>query len=133
MPGFWGALVAMLEALPLNAEILGLQATHPLIRSLALEGHRWCTSADMLVGPFWVIRRESLIKFLTWRENELREGWREPTSQKLPQLTEDTMVGVWALATGRKIGTPSRPSSTTTQASPRRLSATTRTSIGGRR
>lgn len=106
MPGFWPAVVAMLEALPDDADVVGLQAAHPLIRQLALEGHRWCTSADMLIGPFYFVRRAALEEFLIWRNTKLKAGWRKPTAQKLPQLTEDTMLGVWALATGRKIWHP---------------------------
>lgn len=96
-PYFWPALQAMLAAVP--DQVIGLEAAHPAGQRLALEGHRWYTTADMLIGPGYVMPRAALGEFLRWRREELRPGAVEA-------INEDTLIGVWAWATGRRIWHP---------------------------
>jgi hypothetical protein len=96
-PNFWPALQAMLHAVP--DEIIGLEAAHPAGRTIARAGGRWYTTADMLIGPGYVMPRESLHAFLEWRKTSLARG-------ALQAIDEDTMIGVFALATRRRIWHP---------------------------
>jgi hypothetical protein len=106
-PNFWPALHAILEALPEDADVVGLQVPHRAAPSLAREGVRLFTTADALIGVGYVVRRSALFDFLIWRGTQLRAGWRKPVPPKnLPELTEDTLLGVWCLATGRRIYHP---------------------------
>jgi hypothetical protein len=96
-PNFWPALQAMLHAVP--DEIIGVEAAHPGGRTIARDGGRWYTTADMLIGPGYVMPRESLHAFLEWRKTSLARG-------ALQAIDEDTMIGVFALATRRRIWHP---------------------------
>lgn len=101
---FWPAVYALLEALPAEADVVGLHVCHPMTGELAANDVRLFTTADALVGVCWIVRREVLVEFLRWRAEELRDGWRTPVPPKnLPGITEDTMLGLFAMATGRRI------------------------------
>lgn len=100
-PNFWPALRAMLEALPPDAEVVGLENVHPAAKPFADEGARWLTTPDMLVGVGYVVRRAALREFLAWRETSLQPGALEQGG-----LTEDTMLAVWCMVTGRRIFSP---------------------------
>lgn len=102
-PRFWAALRAIVETRP--DDIIGLEVAHPIARPLAGEDVRLFTTADMLVGPGYVIPRDVLVEFLIWRAEKLRDGWRTAAGGK-PAITEDTMIGVFALTTGRRIVHP---------------------------
>lgn len=112
---FWAALRAMLAALPRYAQIVGLHVCHPIAGALAREDVRIFTTSDALVGLAWAMRTEALREFVRWRARELEPGWEQPTMRPgdepgrpsgPPSLTEDTMIGVWALATGRRVWHP---------------------------
>lgn len=96
-PGFWPALRAMLEAVP--DQVIGLEVVHPATRALAEEGHRWFTTSDCVIGVGYVMPRGLLVEFLEWRATKLKPG-------ALEAITEDTLVGLWCLATARKIWHP---------------------------
>lgn len=96
-PNFWPALTAMLAAAP--DKVIGLEQAHPAGKRLALEGHRWMTTSDMLIGPGYVFPRTELAEFLKWRRDALRPGAVE-------NIPEDTLIGVWSLATGRRLWHP---------------------------
>ncbi len=102
---FWPALRALLEALPAEAEVLGLETAHPAAGALCDEDVRLMTTADGLIGVGYAIRREALVAFLEWRRTKLVDGWRTAAGGK-PALTEDTMIGLWCLATGRRVWHP---------------------------
>jgi hypothetical protein len=105
-PNFWPALAAFLWDLPKSADLVGLQVPHHAAPALARDGVRRFTTADMLIGVGYLVRRTALAEFLSWRD-ALREGWRTPVPpQGLPSLTEDTMLAVWAMTTGRRIWHP---------------------------
>ncbi len=80
-------------------DIIGLQVAHPAAYPLALEGCRGFTTTDGLVGVGYAIRRTALDEFLTWRAFYLKEGAVE-------NITEDSLVGLWAAVTGRRIYHP---------------------------
>jgi hypothetical protein len=98
MPRYLDAVRAMVEAVP--DRILGLHSVHGAIPQFAGSGIRWITTADGLTGPQYVLPMEgpdSLAEFMRWRSAALRPGWT---------ITEDTLIGVWALSTGRRIWHP---------------------------
>lgn len=79
-------------------EIIGLQVAHPAAMFAAENGHTWMTTADALVGVGYLLPKHVLEEFLGWRSN-LKEGAVEA-------ISEDTLVGLFALCTGRKIYHP---------------------------
>lgn len=96
-PNFWPALRAMLEAVPNH--IIALHAPHPAGPRLALEGRRWYTTADGLIGVAYIIPRDILEEFGRWRVEGLRRGYEQ-------RLTEDTLIDLFAMSTGRRIWHP---------------------------
>jgi hypothetical protein len=102
-PRFWAILEALLGALPEDADVVGLQFTHPAAQSMAEEGVRLCTTTDALIGVAYVVRRRALREFLAWRATQLNPGWNIPGPRF---LSEDTMLGLWCAVTGRKIYHP---------------------------
>jgi hypothetical protein len=96
-PNFLRALYAMLEAVP--HVVVGLEAVHPAGMSIARTGGRWYTTGDGLIGVGYVFPRPLLEQFLEWRASALKPG-------ALEAITEDTLVDVWAVATGRRIWHP---------------------------
>lgn len=96
-PNFWRALHAMLQAVP--DQVIGLEAAHPAGPELARDGHRWYTTSDYLVGVQYVMPTPLLREFLVWRSSALAAGAVE-------NISEDTLVGLWCLATGRRIWHP---------------------------
>ena len=100
-PNFWPALRAMLESLPADADVVCLEVAHRAAKVLAEDGARWMTTADMLIGVGYVIRTRALAEFLEWRKTQLKPGALEKGG-----LTEDTMLGVWCMVTGRRIWSP---------------------------
>lgn len=95
-PNFWPALYAMLSEVP--DEIIGLESVHPYGMTIARQGGRWYTSADGLIGVGYVIPRHILVEFLAWR-SALSKGAVEA-------ITEDTLIDVFAMSTGRRIWHP---------------------------
>jgi hypothetical protein len=95
-PNWWPALEAMLAAVP--DRILGLESVHPATMTLARAGKRWCSTADGLIGVGYVLPRETLREFLTWRAGLLKGA--------VEAITEDTLLDVFALSTGRRIWHP---------------------------
>lgn len=105
-PDFWAIVRALFEAVP-AAGIFGLHVTHPLTPALSEQGIRLFTTADALVGVCWAIRGETMREFVEWRRTQLLDGWRAPVPPRgAPSLTEDTMIGLFAMATGRKVYHP---------------------------
>lgn len=103
-PNLWKIVHAIIEAAPEGQDVIGLHVCSPIAEGLVGEGVRLFTTADALVGVCWLIRRTALVEFLAWRKDKLVDGWRTPTPPKgLPSLTEDTMLALWAMTTGRKI------------------------------
>lgn len=96
-PNFWPALHAMLEAVP--DQVIGLESAHPEGKSLALEGHRWATTSDYLVGPGYVLPRALLEEFLRWRRDALRP-------KAVEEISEDSLIGLWCWCTGRRVWHP---------------------------
>lgn len=94
---FWGALRAMVAAVP--DQIIGLEAAHPVTPALAAEGEHWCTTSDGLIGVGYVVPLEVLKAFRVWRAERLKPG-------ALEAIGEDTLLGLFCLATGRKIWHP---------------------------
>jgi hypothetical protein len=97
-PDFWGHLRDLVLARP--RDILGLQVAHPVAGVLAEEGYQWFSTADALVGVGYVVPRDVLREFLVWRAG-LNSGALEPGG-----LTEDTMLGLYAMVSGRHVFHP---------------------------
>ena len=93
---FWTDLHAMLDEHP--DQIIGLETAHPLARFLYEQDYRWCTTADGLIGVGYVLPRAVLDEFMKWRAS-LPEGATK-------RITEDTLIGLFAYVTGRKIYHP---------------------------
>jgi hypothetical protein len=96
-PNFRTVLEAMLQAVP--NEVIGLETAHPGAMTVAREGGRWCTTADGLIGVGYVLPSALLQDFLEWCDRELK-------LRSVLSISEDTLIGVWALATGRRIWHP---------------------------
>jgi hypothetical protein len=103
-PNFWACVRAIIEAAPEGTDIIGLHVCHPFAEHLAKEGSRIFTSAEGLVGVCYLVRGSAMREFVEWRKTKLADGWRTPTPPKgLPSITEDTMLGMFALSTGRRV------------------------------
>lgn len=99
-PNFWPAAAALVAAYP--DELLGLETAHPVAPTLASDDDefvRILTTADGLIGVGWIMPIPLVRKFLEWRRTALREG-------AIEAITEDTLMGVWCLATGRRVYHP---------------------------
>lgn len=96
-PNFWAALHAMLEAVP--DQVIGLEVVHPASRALAEQGHRWFTTSDGLIGVGYVVPTLLLREFLEWRAHALKPG-------AIEAITEDTLLSIWCMVTGRKVWHP---------------------------
>lgn len=92
-PDFWRRLRSMVYAVP--DQIIGLEAIHPHGKNV--QGC-WYRTKDCLVGVGYVMPMNVLRDFLEWR-SKLRKGGIET-------ITEDTLIGVYALSTGRDIWHP---------------------------
>ena len=99
-PNFWKAAAALVEAYP--DQLLGLETAHPLAPQLAAdpdETIRIITTTDGLIGVGWIFPIPLVREFLEWRATKLKPGGIEA-------ITEDTLIGVWCLATGRRVFHP---------------------------
>lgn len=96
---FMPALRAMLDAVPSHVDVIGLEVPHQAAPALSEDGERWFTTTDMLIGVGYVIRTRALRAFLEWRASALREG-------ALAAVTEDTLLALWCMVTGRRIWHP---------------------------
>lgn len=94
---FWPHLRMMLEAVP--DQIIGLESVHPVSQMLYERGGSWYTTADGLIGVGYVFPRDVLFEFMAWRQNKLRPG-------AIYAISEDTMIDVFCMATGRKVWHP---------------------------
>lgn len=61
-------------------------------------GLRWVSTCDGLLGSGYMMPRELYAELLEWREKVA-----EPRIVETPGLGEDTLINVWAMATGRLI------------------------------
>jgi hypothetical protein len=94
-PQFWPALHSLIERIP--DQIIGLHACSKRGPAMARESARLYTTSDGLAGPQYVMPTPILKKFLAWRDTDLRPGW---------DITEDTLIGCFCLATGRRVYHP---------------------------
>lgn len=99
-PVFWPALRAIIAARP--NDVIALHCPHPGSMKLAREGVRWCSTADGLVGLFYVFPKLVLRdEYIRWRETSLRPG-----GASAPELAEDSFINVWCVCTGRRVFHP---------------------------
>lgn len=96
-PNFWPALRAMLEALPSEADVIGLTSTHPVAQEIARRNHRWYRTPNNLVGWAYCLRREALAAFLSDRTH---------APESFRTMNEDEQIGRWAELTKRTIWHP---------------------------
>lgn len=104
-PNFWPALEALVAAYP--DELICLETPHPAGRTLARRGVHTYTLADGLIGVGYVVPCDSLrgerirwpVGLLEWRAQRLKAGAVEA-------VTEDTLIAMFAVATGRRIVCP---------------------------
>jgi hypothetical protein len=98
MPNFWGALKAMVTAVP--DQVLALETVHPAAMHFARENiGRWLRSWDGLIGVQYVIPRNLLAEFLHWRTWNLKRD-------AVCYITEDALIDCWLIDTGRKAWHP---------------------------
>ena len=115
---FWKILVAILESLPPEADMLGAHVCSPLTPALVEEDVRLFSTADALVGVCWAVRGETMREFVEWRRTQLNDGWRTPVPPK--GLPASRKTHAWRSSPWRRAGvstTRSRPPWTTTRAS----------------
>jgi hypothetical protein len=103
-PNFWAALSAMVAIR--SDDVLGLEVVHDAAPVLASRGHRWMSTNDCLVGVGYVVPMPVLREFLKWRASELRAHAFELDARGVPNLTEDTSLALFCMATGRRIYHP---------------------------
>ena len=96
-PDFWVQLREMISQVP--GAIIGLESAHPAAPKIAREGLGWYTTSDGLIGTGYVFPRDVLTDFLAWRLRELMPGAAQ-------RITEDTLVGLYAMARGIRIYHP---------------------------
>lgn len=96
-PDFFRQFEAITKAT--TSPVIGLQVAHPASVLLAEEGFSSFTTCEAVVGVGYAVRRLALVSFLEWREVELIPG-------AIVQITEDTLVGLWAAVTGRNVYHP---------------------------
>lgn len=99
-PNFWAAAAALVEAYP--NELIGLETAHQTAPALAADPEdtvRIVTTSDGLIGVGWIMPIALVREFLAWRATQLQPGAVEA-------ITEDTLMGVWCLATGRRVFHP---------------------------
>lgn len=96
-PNFFDALGAMIASHP-NA-IIGLESVHPGAMSLARAGAHGYTTSDGLIGVGYVLPRPVLIEKLQWQSFGLRRGAAQA-------VTEDCLINMFAMSTGRRIWHP---------------------------
>lgn len=119
---FWVRIAHMVESM--HDQIIALETVHDAAPLLALDGHRWCSTSDGLVGIGYVLPLPVLREFNAWRQRPTGGGrliaptWRyavkmpklgeagEPTPYEHTLLTEDTLINLFALSTGRRIFHP---------------------------
>lgn len=94
---FWECLDAIVGEYPNH--VVGLQVAHPASKAVLDDGHAFFTTSDAVVGVGYCIPTGLLKKFLFWRGESLREGAVEA-------LSEDSLLGLWCLVTGRKVVHP---------------------------
>jgi len=94
---FWPALSALVQAFP--EDVIALHSMHTGARALAREGIHAYTTTDGLVGVGYVIPKSVQPAFRDFRENELKPGARHACS-------EDTVLAMFCMATGRRIVSP---------------------------
>lgn len=91
---FWEKLEDRIDQRP--NDILSLYCSDPRAAELHAKGHRWYTSTDGLIGNAYIYPIWLLEKFLDWRQTALVPGVIET-------LSEDQLINLFAMATGRKI------------------------------
>jgi hypothetical protein len=94
---FFELLEGMIGEVP--KEVVCLETIHPASVALASQGIPWMTTSDGMVGVGYVVPLDVLGAFLEWRSTALKPG-------ALQAVNEDTLLGVFCLATGRKIWSP---------------------------
>ena len=94
---FWHALHAMIEAHP--EQILNLQSVHQAAQALAAEGVCGYTTIEGMPGPAYCLPIPLLREFLEWRRTSLKDG-------ALQAITEDTLLGIFAMVTHHRIWAP---------------------------
>lgn len=103
---------AMVTAVP--DQVIALHCAHQASRTLFREGVRWYTSTDGLIGNGYIFPvsscRDRLADAGPWETNLLREFlvWRKDRVHQdaLPHVTEDTLIDMWGMATGRRFWHP---------------------------
>jgi hypothetical protein len=92
-PDFWRHLRNLTSAVP--DQIIGLESVHPASQSVP---GCWYRTPDCLIGVGYVVPMQTLRDFLEWR-SKLRKG-------AIETITEDTMLGLYAMHTGRGVWHP---------------------------
>jgi hypothetical protein len=95
-PRFWDVLAAMIDANP--GQILGLTSQDPRAPRLQREGHRWYTFCAWAVGWGYVMPRNRLVEFLSWREVQSPALWQE--------WGDDQLINIWCSQVGLKTWHP---------------------------
>lgn len=103
-PDFFDRLSALIAAASVDGEcpypIIGLQVPHPMAPFLAQQWDvRGFTTSDGLVGVGYAVRIDTLKEFLNWRATALKEG-------ALEHITEDTLLGMYAMVSGKHVYHP---------------------------
>lgn len=109
IPGFWAVVTAAIEgAAAAGAEAFCFFTIVPPAGSFSKMGCNWVTTTDWMVGPCWAVRTSAMREFVEFRKTRLRAGWNSPgpDGRLKSGLNEDTQLGLFLAATGRKIWHP---------------------------
>ena len=94
---WWPIIRAMVDALPQEAEVIGLTSVHPGSVEIARQGHRWFRTRGNLVGWAYMMTHEAVSEFRIARDL-LPPAFR--------QMNEDMQAAEWAARSGRPVWHP---------------------------
>lgn len=84
---------------PLREDVVCLHTPHPRFKAAFDAGYSWASSVDGMVGNGYIIPLGILVEFLRFREEEF-------LPEVLIELNEDAQIGLFCMATNRRIYHP---------------------------
>jgi hypothetical protein len=96
-PDFEKRIQRIVECKP--DQIIGIHCAHPGARRAYLDGYRWCSTRDGLIGIAYYLPTKDARELVTWRIRDLR-------SRAYERISEDCLVDVYAMCHGKDIYHP---------------------------
>jgi hypothetical protein len=80
-------------------ELIGIHCAHPGARRAYLDGYRWCSTRDGLIGVAYYMPTAVARELVTWRHRDLK-------ARAYERISEDCLVDIWAMCNNRRIYHP---------------------------